>query len=547
MKGAALISAILFFSAVTQGQSLAINTDGSAANASAMLDVKSTTKGMLVPRMDKLQRKGIALPAAGLLVYQNAPDSTGFYYYNGTNWKWLSNPEAETPWSINGNTGTNPAVNYLGTTDATDLAFRIGALERMRLTTEAELGISENDPKYTLDVKTGYAAINNCINNGLRIKNPSALSNCETGLLFGYPTTLNEENNALIWNYGNSNVNPKNILFGLGLFERMRLTGDGLLGIGTTIPKYTLDIFTGSAGVHPCTRDGIRIKPPDGQTNCDMGLFLGFSNLSESNKISVWDFTLNATATNQYIRFGFGSDDSEGPFSFGESVRILPPGQGVGFGTPSPLAMIHIRNNTGGGAMPGLMVTNPSVPSGNNGFYMGLQLTGAANDAYVWNYQNAPIRFATNNIEQVIIADNGNVGIGTNNPTQKLHVIGNILASGTITPSDSRFKKDITPIVSPLEKLQQLTGVTYHMNTTAFPEWKFEDGKQYGLIAQDVEKVFPEMVKTINAQGYKGVDYVKLIPVLIESIKQQQQQIEGQQNQIDQQQKIIEQLLKKVQ
>jgi Chaperone of endosialidase len=64
------------------------------------------------------------------------------------------------------------------------------------------------------------------------------------------------------------------------------------------------------------------------------------------------------------------------------------------------------------------------------------------------------------------------------------------------------------------------------MNTTAFPEWKFENGKQYGLIAQEVEKVFPEMVHTISDKGFKGVDYMKLVPVLVESIKEQQQQIE---------------------
>jgi Ca2+-binding EF-hand superfamily protein len=64
------------------------------------------------------------------------------------------------------------------------------------------------------------------------------------------------------------------------------------------------------------------------------------------------------------------------------------------------------------------------------------------------------------------------------------------------------------------------------MNSQAFPEWNFEDTRQYGLIAQEVEKIFPEMVKTIDAKGYKGVDYMKLIPVLVEAIKEQQKQIE---------------------
>jgi N-acetylneuraminic acid mutarotase len=131
-----------------------------------------------------------------------------------------------------------------------------------------------------------------------------------------------------------------------------------------------------------------------------------------------------------------------------------------------------------------------------------------------------------NDIEALRITINGNVGIGTNAPTQKLHVIGNILASGTITPSDVRYKKNIQPLGNALAKLRQLNGVTYTLNSAAFPEWNFSNQLQYGLIAQEVEKVFPEMVHTISDKGYKGVDYVKLIPVLLESIKEQQAQID---------------------
>lgn len=61
------------------GQSVAINNDGSTANASAMLDVKSTTKGMLIPRMTSAERTGIISPAAGLLVFDNQTASFWFY------------------------------------------------------------------------------------------------------------------------------------------------------------------------------------------------------------------------------------------------------------------------------------------------------------------------------------------------------------------------------------------------------------------------------------------------------------------------------------
>jgi hypothetical protein len=69
----------------TQAQGMAVNTSGNAANSSAMLDVSSTTQGVLVPRMTAIQRAAIT-GVQGLLVYQtDAP--AGFYYYNGG---WIS-------------------------------------------------------------------------------------------------------------------------------------------------------------------------------------------------------------------------------------------------------------------------------------------------------------------------------------------------------------------------------------------------------------------------------------------------------------------------
>ena len=79
------LSALLFTVSVAHAQSVAINTDGSVADASAILDVKSTAKGMLIPRMDLNARNLIGTPATGLIIYQT-DNTPGFYFYNGSVW-----------------------------------------------------------------------------------------------------------------------------------------------------------------------------------------------------------------------------------------------------------------------------------------------------------------------------------------------------------------------------------------------------------------------------------------------------------------------------
>ncbi len=85
-KGMALtLSLIISLTFLTQAQ-VAINVDGSIANNAAMLDVSSTSKGILIPRMTKAQRDLIGSPVAGLMIYQT-DDTPGFYFHDGSGWK----------------------------------------------------------------------------------------------------------------------------------------------------------------------------------------------------------------------------------------------------------------------------------------------------------------------------------------------------------------------------------------------------------------------------------------------------------------------------
>jgi len=108
----------------------------------------------------------------------------------------------------------------------------------------------------------------------------------------------------------------------------------------------------------------------------------------------------------------------------------------------------------------------------------------------------------------------------------------------TAYSSDKRLKKDIVPLENPLTKLQTLSGFTYQWDLDKCKEAGFEpiDEEQVGVFAQDVQEVVPQAVKPApfdsDGQGgsksgdnYLTVQYEKIVPLLIESIKEQQQQI----------------------
>jgi hypothetical protein len=115
-----------------------------------------------------------------------------------------------------------------------------------------------------------------------------------------------------------------------------------------------------------------------------------------------------------------------------------------------------------------------------------------------------------------------NVGIGTTNPTSILTVVGDVNIVGVITAtdinssSDIRLKKNIRKFENTLEKIDDINGVTF--------EWKTTNSTSGGIIAQDLEKVFPDLV--INSGEYKTVNYNGLIGVLVESIKELKSEVE---------------------
>ncbi len=147
----------------------------------------------------------------------------------------------------------------------------------------------------------------------------------------------------------------------------------------------------------------------------------------------------------------------------------------------------------------------------------GKDVVSAINKLYI---QNGYI-----NPEPIIYGDfeTGNLALGNTDPNgYRLYVNGDVYTTGQWTSSDKRFKKDRTVINNALETLSQLEGVTYQFKQNQKSEhkdMKFPKGKQFGLIAQEVENILPELVRQ-HKDGYMAINYQGLIPVLIEAIKE---------------------------
>ena len=188
-----------------------------------------------------------------------------------------------------------------------------------------------------------------------------------------------------------------------------------------------------------------------------------------------------------------------------------------------------------------------NVGSGNVfiGFQSGAAATNLSNKLYIDN-EDTTLPLIQGDFDADYLRIYGNVGIGTSSSTSYGLVVNGGTSSnysiyaykGGYTngswygASDERFKENIQPIENAIDKIMAIKGVTFDWKTSTFSEMEFSDRQQIGVIAQDLEKVLPELVSE-DEQGYKAVAYDKLTAVLIEAIKEQQDVIEKQQLEIE--------------
>lgn len=208
----------------------------------------------------------------------------------------------------------------------------------------------------------------------------------------------------------------------------------------------------------------------------------------------------------------------------------------TGIGTTTPAVKLHVKSN---GPIFRLEGSDHAYmdwyPQGALTRFAWMGYGGANSNDLTISSQSATgsLVLNTNNAERFRINAAGYVGIGTSSPSVSLQVAGDIIANSIAGSSDNRFKTNILAIENPLQKVLKLRGVTFDWKTKEFPNRIFSKNRSLGFIAQEVEQVLPEVVQTENnTEGYKSVQYDKVVALLVEAIKEQQKQIEVLQKEI---------------
>ncbi len=311
--------------------------------------------------------------------------------------------------------------------------------------------------------------------------------------------------------------------------SRLNITPTGYVGVGTTFPETNLQL--GPSAYFGIPANGYTYVPAAWRRGNGGGLIMGGSQNADG---SGWAY--GTRIVNHDYGDGLAlSFDALYQGTWTNDVLVVSGRNGlgnVGIGKASPATKLDVAGNITNGGMDFVLGNLDQVSRGNSGNSRALvKDTGTV---LVINYAGdfpggTAIRGAGGSTNFYVSgAVNGNVGVGTTGPSEKLHVVGNLRvqgstdctlgngAGGTNCSSDERLKENIKPIPYALEKVISLKGVEFDWNEKSLSHGRHD----IGVIAQDVEKVFPTAVMNDKNTGYKKVDYAVLVAPLIQAFKE---------------------------
>ena len=290
----------------------------------------------------------------------------------------------------------------------------------------------------------------------------------------------------------------------------------GKVGIGTT-PQVQLHLMHRAAvGTEGSGSVSLELVTKDGDTNVlgppapdSRGWWLGARGNNYSNSTEINDLQFHYWDGSSW-RNDFAIDSLSG---------------NVGIGTVAPQQKLDV-----GGAV-----------KANTYFNMGGHYTTGSHAVInigptsgVYFRQNDTAYDPSNFTNLMVIGGDGNVSIG-----------GSVTAQGTTLTSDERYKQEIEDLTGALKSVSALRGVRFTWRTDAYPDRYFSDARELGFIAQEVERVFPELVAT-DRDGFKSVAYSKLTPLLVEAIKELQGELEARDRRLTSLEDKVEFLLKEL-
>lgn len=286
-----------------------------------------------------------------------------------------------------------------------------------------------------------------------------------------------------------------------------------ILNASTTTILGGLSVGTTTAAAPGEIISATRIKFADGtmQTSASIGgvaTSTSAANVSSGvfgSTIGKGNYTFQAAATTFPIlaidatnsRIGIGTSspayklDVAGGVQLGTGTEVLrTTGGNVGIGTSTPQSKFVVAGTS--------------------------KITGASTFGSDVTMSSGNVNFAGSGIWN----SSGNVGIGTASPgSYKLAVNGNTQGTAFFYSSDARLKKDVKTLQGSLSKILSLRGVSFI--------WKDSEVPSVGIIAQEIQNVYPELILTDAATGMMSVQYANLVAPLIEAVKEQQQQIDA--------------------
>ena len=284
-------------------------------------------------------------------------------------------------------------------------------------------------------------------------------------------------------------------------------------------------IVDGQVGIGDATISPLRTINTSQTWDESRSVYSGLFKATNSGTGNIYGFSTKGISTHSSgIRdwaFGgyyIGIQNGTGTVTNLEGVHAMTSGNGTGYVEyNTPLDIMGRINNSETGTARGIYIRDFSIGTGtsvnNYGIYLDEQTTGDN------NYQ-----IYSEGGQSYL---GGSLGIGTTViGSYRLYVNGDVYATGGYYPSDARFKDNIVTIESPLAKILNMRGVSYNWKKEEYKDRGFAEGRHYGVIGQEIEKVLPEVVRE-SPNGEKSVSYTELIPVLIEAVKEQQKMIEG--------------------